>query len=275
MVATRLSNSFRLHLASAGEISKPRELMAARNVIFGPDGRIVYSTDDGDLWSVNADGSAQRQLTNNALHDFSPRVSPDGRYIFFASNRTGSNQVWRMNADGSDQIQITHQEGGYPRMVTPDGKYVYFLSGLHQTIWRVAFDGGEEIQLFDKIVYDPAFSPDAKLLAYSLPEGINHTRISVVSIEAHQVLHAFVLNGRYADTLKMMWARDGGSLIYVTTDGGRSSLWQQALDGASPRTIADLGNDDIEELALSPDGQVFAFTQGKWIHDAILIEGLK
>jgi Tol biopolymer transport system component/DNA-binding winged helix-turn-helix (wHTH) protein len=224
LVATHLSNSFHLHLITAGETGEPRVLVAARNVTFGSNGRLVYSGDDGDIWSINTDGSEQRQLTNNAFRDFSPRVSPDGRYIFFASNRTGSNQIWRMNADGSDQIQITRQEGGYPRLITPDGKYVHFLSGLHQTAWRVAFDGGDETQLWNKIIYDPAFSPDGRLLAYCVPEGNNLTRIAVVSIEGHQTLHTFVLNGNYADTMKMVWANDGRNLIYVTGKNGRSSL---------------------------------------------------
>jgi hypothetical protein len=144
MVATHLSNSFRLHLITAGETAEPRVLVAARNVTIGSNGRLTYSGDDGDIWSINPDGSEQRQLTNNAFRDFSPRVSPDGRYIFFASNRTGANQIWRMNGDGSDQIQITRQEGGYPRTLTQDGKYLYFLSGLHQTAWRVGVDGGDD-----------------------------------------------------------------------------------------------------------------------------------
>jgi len=275
MVATHLSNSFRLHLIATGETGEPRVLFAARNVTFGSDGRLAYSGDDGDIWTINPDGSGQRQLTNNAFRDFSPRVSPDGRYLFFTSNRTGSNQVWRMNADGSDQVQITHQEGGYPRMVTPDGKYLYFLSGLNQTVWRVAINGGEETQIWNKRIFDPAFSPDGKLLAYCVPEGDNLTRIAVVSIEGRQALHTFMLNGHYPDTLKTVWSPDGQSLIYVTMRDGRSSLWQQGLDGAPPRLIADLGGDEIEDLAVSPDGRTFAFTRGKWIHEAILIEGLK
>jgi hypothetical protein len=43
----------------------------------------------------------------------------------------------------------------------------------------------------------------------------------------------------------------------------------------NPRLIASLGNDDIDDLALSPDGRSLAFIRGKWIHDAVLIEGLK
>jgi hypothetical protein len=65
------------------------------------------------------------------------------------------------------------------------------------------------------------------------------------------------------------------STASVTNGAGRSSLWQQPLDGAAARIIADLGSDEIDDLAVSPDGRTFAFIRGKWIHDAILIEGLK
>jgi Tol biopolymer transport system component/DNA-binding winged helix-turn-helix (wHTH) protein len=275
LVTTHLSNTFRLHLAVADEVGSPRVLIAARNITFAPDGGLVYSADDGDIWSINRDGSGQRQLTSNSFKDFAPRVSPDGRYIFFASNRTGSNQVWRMNADGTDQIQITRREGGYPLMVSADGKYVFFLSGLHQTIWRAAVETGEELEFPQKNVYASAFSPDSKLVAYGFRDSDNLSKIAIASVEGGQTLQVFVLNGDNKDTLKMVWANDARSLNYVANNGSQKALWQQSLDSASPRLIANLGSDDIEDLALSPDGHSYAFTRGKWIHDAILIEGLK
>ena len=147
MIATLVSNSFRLYLAPADDLNNPKALTAARTFTFAPDGRIIYSADDGNIWTINRSGGEQRQLTNSAFTNLYPRMSPDGRYIFFASNRTGSNQVWRMNVDGSNQIQLTRTEGGYPRFATRDGKWIYFESGLHQTLWRVSTDGGEEIQV--------------------------------------------------------------------------------------------------------------------------------
>ena len=39
--------------------------------------------------------------------------------------------------------------------------------------------------------------------------------------------------------------------------------------------FTDLGNDEIAGFALSPDDNTFAFIRGRWIHDAVLIEGLK
>ncbi|HYW73902.1 MAG TPA: winged helix-turn-helix domain-containing protein [Pyrinomonadaceae bacterium] len=275
LVATHLSNTFRLNLAAADGAGNPKDLIAARTFAFAPDGRLVYSGDDGDIWIINRDGSGQRQLTSNSFKDFSPRVSPDGRYIFFASNRTGSNQVWRMNADGSDQIQITQREGGYPQVVTPDGKYVFYLSGFHQTIWRVSIEGGEEVEFSPRTVFASAFSPDGKLVACGFRDADKLSKIAIMSIADGQTLRIFPLNGDYKDTLKMVWANDQRSLNYVSGKGDQKALWQQPLDDGAPRLIANLGSDDVEELAVSPDGSSLAFTRGKWLHDAILIEGLK
>ena len=39
--------------------------------------------------------------------DDGPEYSPDGKYIYFNSYRSGKMQIWRMNSKGSDAEQIT------------------------------------------------------------------------------------------------------------------------------------------------------------------------
>jgi Tol biopolymer transport system component len=231
MIATQVSNSFRLHVASMGDFKNARILNAARGCSFAPDGRIIYSSDDGDIWTINPDGSEKRQLTNNSFADFSPQGSPDAQYIFFASNRTGSNQIWRMNADGSNQVQLTQREGGYPRFVSRDGKWVYFESGLHQTLWRVSSDGHEETQVSSASVYAPAFSPDGKLIAYFFWSGETNKRlgIAVMTIDGSRIVKTFDLAREKLNAFKLAWETDNQSLNYISVDGVRNSLWRQSL----------------------------------------------
>ena len=73
----------------------------------------------------------------------------------------------------------------------------------------------------------------------------------------------------------MAWASDNKGLNYITIHGSKNSLWRQSLDGSSPRLVADLGDEEIGGFELSPDKSYFGFVRGKWIHDAVLIEGLK
>ena len=56
---------------------------------------------------MNADGSGQTRLTNNAAGDYYPAWSPDGARIAFVSTRDGNRQIYVMNADGSNQTRLT------------------------------------------------------------------------------------------------------------------------------------------------------------------------
>ena len=77
---------------------------------WSPDGRIVDSKlADGNIWLIESDGSNRKQLTSNTGgSNFLPRVSPDGHYIVFDSDRSGSEQIWRMDSDGNNPKQLTN-----------------------------------------------------------------------------------------------------------------------------------------------------------------------
>ena len=96
-----------------------------------------------------------------------------------------------------------------------------------------------------------------------------------MSVDNQKILKTFVSSDEKAAPVKIAWASDNKSFSYITETGGRSSLWTQSLDSDTPRLTGDLGNEQIEDFALSPDGSNFAFIRGKWIYDAVLIEGLK
>src|SRR5437763_17112127 len=86
-IATHASNTFRLYLAPATALNNPKALTAALTFALAPDGRVIYSGPDGNIWTVNRNGGEQRQLTDNALNTNYPQSSPDGRCVFFCSIR--------------------------------------------------------------------------------------------------------------------------------------------------------------------------------------------
>jgi Tol biopolymer transport system component len=93
---------------------------------FSPDGQKVAYTSigdseynpegDADIYIVNADGSNQRNLTNNAgpVSDQTPVFSPDGQKIVYtssgeqASNPEGDDEVYVMNSDGNKRKNLTN-----------------------------------------------------------------------------------------------------------------------------------------------------------------------
>lgn len=122
---------------------------------WSPDGgRLVYKGCDTQgancgLWTMNADGSDRRSLTNNG-GDSRPRWSPDGaRVVFMSDQRSGNWDVYSVavNGDGSGgevtQITFNAAVDGLPAL-SPDGSEIVFLSnrGNRWGLWRVSITSG-------------------------------------------------------------------------------------------------------------------------------------
>jgi Tol biopolymer transport system component len=81
---------------------------------------------DDEIYKMDADGSDQRNLTNNAegVQDDFPDYSPGGKRIVYdsdgrrTSNPEGDDEIYKMNANGSDRENLTDNSG--INDVTPD-----------------------------------------------------------------------------------------------------------------------------------------------------------
>jgi len=98
------------------------------------------------LWTMAADGSDQRQITQNSLYEIvDPKWSPDGRRIVYAANegmddrKIANYDIWMVSADGSNKVQIT-RNGSLDDSPCWDrtGNAIYFRSnrGGQWRIWR-------------------------------------------------------------------------------------------------------------------------------------------
>ena len=81
------------------------------------------------------------RLTDAEGLDDGPEYTPDGQYIYFNSNRTGTMQIWRMKPDGSAQEPVTTGEfHDWFAHISPDGKWIQYLSFLKEEVkvWRTS-----------------------------------------------------------------------------------------------------------------------------------------
>ncbi len=105
------------------------ELRAYRDLL----GQRLVRPSRVELFTMNADGSDQRQITRLGGANFGPSWSPDGRKIIFSSNykspRSGNFDLYLVNSDGSGLEQVTFDGtfDGFP-MFSPDGKKVVWAS---------------------------------------------------------------------------------------------------------------------------------------------------
>jgi len=101
-----------------------------------PDGKMAaYCAFRGpqmeqDVYVMPIRGGKEIRLTDAPGLDDGPEYSPDGKYIWFNSVRTGRMQVWQMKADGREQTQMTFDQdmnSWFPH-ISPDGKTIVYIA---------------------------------------------------------------------------------------------------------------------------------------------------
>ena len=86
-----------------------------------------------DLYTIPTGGGTDIRLTDAPAPDDGPEYSPDGRHIYFNSERNatvpGHAQCYRMASDGTGIEQLTHDErvNWFPH-ISPDGTWVVYIS---------------------------------------------------------------------------------------------------------------------------------------------------
>ena len=284
LAAVQFGEQGNIWITPAGDITGVRQITSAAGLIEGaggiswtPDGRIVYSsrtTDGRDIWIIDADGRNQKQLTLNTRINNQPTVSPDGRHIFFLSDRTGVPHIWRMDLDGGNQSQLTNGAGEQAPSCSPDGRWVLYMTVFGDaSIWKVSADGGQPVQLSDKLLKHPSVSPDGQQVASLFFENqAASPRLAIVSFEGGQLLKTLDVGGNYS---KLNWMPDGRGIAYVDTRSGVSNIVTQSLDGGPPKKLTDFNSDIIFAWDLSRDGKRLVVSRGIETRDVVIISNFR
>ncbi|MBN1448233.1 MAG: PD40 domain-containing protein [Bacteroidetes bacterium] len=138
----------------------------------------------GDIYTVSAEGGTARQLTAHEGLELFPKFSPDGNWIAFTAEYSGTRQVFVMPSEGGKPRQLTfHNDvgtlpprGGYDNQVlgwTPDGQRILFRanrlpwSERMGRFYTISADGGLETPLPIPEGGTGSYSPDGSKMAYT------------------------------------------------------------------------------------------------------------
>ena len=277
-----------LYVAPYPEAAGARQVtpgVPGRLITFGmswtPDGRVVYATMLGgntDVWIMNADGTGNRQLTNDPGYDAGPEVSPDGRHIVFESTRSGRRNIWRIDLDGGNPKQLTDGGADVAPGFSPDGRWVIYHSAATSDLRKVPLEGGESVHLTDQAAPLPtglsqrtsAISPvDGRIAALSREGESSRPRLAVFPPEGGAPNMSFDLPpGTFREP---RWSPDGNAIIYLIDRARSSSLWSQPASGGPPKMLSDFIPEQIFSFAVSRDGKSLAFARGTLLRDVVLI----
>jgi dipeptidyl aminopeptidase/acylaminoacyl peptidase len=129
MFSTRLCVAFGAALLASAVQAQAKRPFSVEDLVrlnrvsvpaLSPDGRTVVFTvretdiaanrGRTDLWTLDVatKGAQPRRITSHPENDSSAQWSGDGRYVYFISSRSGSDQVWRLaTAGGGEAEQVT------------------------------------------------------------------------------------------------------------------------------------------------------------------------
>ena len=101
------------------------------------------------VWTIPASGGVASQVTNDPSLDWDPVWSPDGRYLYFASDRSGVMNLWRVPIE-----ERTGRVAGQPEPVTSSSQASMLLS-ISPDGRRIAYASHDSRTILEKVDLDP------------------------------------------------------------------------------------------------------------------------
>lgn len=232
-------------------------------------GRIVFDSDrtgegDGyvkpDVYVVNSDGSAERQLTFAARPgEFSrvPDLAPDGTRLVFQGNREAEGRgLYVMSCSGGDVARVVEGEAGAPAW-SPDGRHIAFTQS--GSIFIVAADGSNARKIEgppDSSFY-PAWSPDGSQIAF-VARGAVTWEIFAVELGSGSVRQLTRTTEENISSQGPAWSPDGSQIAFDRVRDGNFDIYVINADGTGMVQLThDQGVD--ARPAWSPDGRSIVF----------------
>ena len=249
---------------------------------FSPDGKqLAYVGDDGSrpayqpatqhplghIYVKPIGAGTPVQLTHGPPFDQSPAWSPDGRYVAFIRNWSGTNgmaQAISVPALGGPERVLAEIDGRpLARDLTwsPDGKSVVTNSAPDAGLFLISTEAREKRRLtsptgrWDMWDTDPTFSPDGRTLAFVRRKGLYVSDIYLQNINTAETRR---LTFDRAMIWGLAWMPDGRHIVFSSKRAGFATLWTIPASGGEIEPVAGVGGNAFFP-AVSPRGNLLAY----------------
>lgn len=129
------------------------------------------------------------------------------------------------------------------------------------TLYSIRPDGSDR-QLIDQLkgyIYSPAWSADGQMLAYSKQSARQHPYIYIYNQKSKT--QNLVVNAE-GSNLSASFSPDGQKLLYSSTVGGNSDIYEMRLSDGITKQLTTLSSTEVQP-SYAPDGKSFVYTSDK------------
>jgi Tol biopolymer transport system component len=210
---------------------------------------------------ISVPGAVPKQITTASGWEGEPVISPDGKFLAYVTDASGSMDIWLIDTDGYRPIRVTdHPASDFAPTWFPDGKNLAFVSDRSGTMgtWKISMLGGSASFLVPD-ARSPALSPDGNRIAFVRPGPSGDDRIMVTPLADPS--QATFLTGNEDglwDHRDPAWSPDGTRICYAA----QRNLWIVPSLGGPARPLTTDDEFDLEP-AWSFDGRYIYYSSDR------------
>jgi WD40 repeat protein len=184
---------------------------------------------DNEIYLLNLETRALKQITENGFNDLQPGISPDGAWVVFASDRDGSSDIWSYQLSTGQFRQLTDLPGAESSpQFSGSGDSILFMAeqdGVSE-LYLIDLDGGDQMRLTNNDAHETA------------PFWTEDGGIGYIDLVA-STIHFLDANGRprgaqealpSPDIVLQLSSSQFGQIVISQADGGNASLQYRSGD---------------------------------------------
>jgi len=227
----------------------------------------VHQGGQRDIWTIPARGGDPLQVTRHSAVDWNPVWSPDGRHLYFVSDRGGSMNLWRVAVDErAGQVQGTPEPVTTPSVYSQhpsfsgDGRrlaYVQLINRVH--LQQVGFDAESGktagprrwVMQGPRLIRNPDLSADGEWFVF---DSIDNKQEDLFVTRGDGTGLSQITQDVYKDRAPR-WSPDGEKIAFLSDRSGEYEAWMINPDGSGLEQITHTSEDRWAQAPIwSPDG---------------------